>query len=103
MLRFLAMGEIRDFAARYTAAWCSQRPAEVAGFFSEEGTLRVNDGVAAVGRKAVAEVAESFMTAFPDLTVVMDDVLLKAGWGRVPLDSHRHKYRGGGHGPAGSD
>src|SRR4051812_13280752 len=66
--------EIRDFATRYTAAWCSQNPARVAGFFSDEGSLTVNDSPPAVGRIAIAEVARSFMAAFPDLTVVMDNV-----------------------------
>jgi len=65
---------LREFAARYTAAWCSQNPDRVAEFYSPEGSLQVNDGPAAVGRKAIAEVARSFMVAFPDLCVVMDDI-----------------------------
>lgn len=69
--------ELRDFATRYTAAWCSQHPESVAAFFSQDGSLRVNDDPPAVGRNAVAEVAQSFMTAFPDLSVVMDDLLLQ--------------------------
>ncbi len=64
--------DLTDFAARYTAAWCSQDPASVAEFFSPGGALRVNDGPTAVGREAIAEVARSFMTAFPDLRVEMD-------------------------------
>lgn len=71
--------DLRDFAARYTAAWCSQNPDSVAGFYSPEGSLRVNDGPAAVGRSAIAAVARSFMVAFPDLRVVMTDVRLQAG------------------------
>ena len=69
--------ELRDFAARYTAAWCSGRPESVAAFFSEEGSLRVNDDPPAVGRAAITSVAESFMMAFPDLRVVMDDLRLR--------------------------
>ena len=68
--------ELRDFAAHYTAAWCSQNPASVAAFFCQDGSLRVNDDPPAVGRDAVAQVARSFMTAFPDLSVVMDNLLL---------------------------
>jgi len=64
--------DLRDFATRYTAAWCSQNPASVAAFFSEEGSLTVNDSPPAVGRSAIADVARSFMIAFPDLLVVMD-------------------------------
>jgi steroid delta-isomerase-like uncharacterized protein len=66
--------ELRDFAARYTAAWCSQDAASVAAFFATSGALRVNDGTPAVGRAAIAQVAQSFMTAFPDLGIVMDDL-----------------------------
>jgi uncharacterized protein (TIGR02246 family) len=68
--------QLRDFAARYTAAWCSQDPASVAGFYSPSGSLTVNNGVPAVGRNAITEVARSFMTAFPDLRVVMDELLV---------------------------
>lgn len=67
--------ELHDFATHYTAAWCSQRPESVAAFFSPDGSLRINDDPAAVGRSAITQVAQSFMTAFPDLTVMMDDVL----------------------------
>jgi predicted ester cyclase len=69
--------ELRDFAAHYTAAWCSQNPESVAAFFSPDGSLRVNDDPAAVGRNAITQVAQSFMTAFPNLSVMMDDLLLR--------------------------
>jgi len=72
-----ALIELRDFAARYTAAWCSQNPAMVAAFFSEEGSLKVNDGPPAVGRDAIKHVALSFMSAFPDLQVVMEDLQVR--------------------------
>ena len=68
--------QLRDFAARYTAAWCSQDPASVAGFYSPSGLLTVNNGVPAVGRNAITEVARSFMTTFPDMCVVMDELLV---------------------------
>jgi len=70
--------DLRNLAERYTAAWCSQNPESVAAFYSDQGSLRVNDGAPAVGRDASAEVAQSFMTAFPDLCVVMDDLRVKA-------------------------
>ena len=73
----LRLPEVRNFAARYTAAWCSQNPESVAAFFSPDGSLRVNDNPPAVGRNAVAQVAQSFMAAFPDLWVMMDDLLLR--------------------------
>jgi hypothetical protein len=66
--------DLRNFAGRYTAAWCSQDPASVAAFFAPEGSLRVNDDEPAVGRDAITGVAEGFMSAFPDLQVLMDGV-----------------------------
>jgi len=68
--------KLREFASRYTAAWCSQNPANVAAFFSPEGSLSVNGGIPAVGRNAIAEVARGFMTAFPDLVLLMDGVMV---------------------------
>jgi uncharacterized protein (TIGR02246 family) len=69
--------KLRDFATRYTAAWCSQTPTRVATFYSPDGSLTVNDGAPAVGRNAIAEVARSFMSAFPDMQVLMDDLIVK--------------------------
>lgn len=61
-----------DFAARYAAAWSSQKPESVASFYAADGKLKVNDGEPAVGRAAIAEVARSFMEAFPDMVVSLD-------------------------------
>lgn len=69
--------QLRDFAVRYTAAWCSQDPSSVAASFSPNGSLRINDGDPAVGRSAITEVAQGFMTAFPDMAVLMDDLLIQ--------------------------
>lgn len=66
---------LRDFARRYTAAWCSQDPASVAAFFAPAGSLTVNAGTPAVGRSAIAETAQGFMSAFPDLQVLMDEAV----------------------------
>src|SRR5438046_10594826 len=68
------MSELKDFARRYAKAWCSQNPESVAAFFAENGSLSVNGGPAAVGRRAIAEVARGFMKTFPDMVVTMDDV-----------------------------
>lgn len=67
--------ELNEFSKRYAQAWCSQEPPSVAAFFSEGGSLSVNDGAPAVGREAIAGVAHGFMEAFPDMTVAMDDVV----------------------------
>ncbi len=65
---------LRDLADGYTAAWGSQDADSVASFYSAEGSLKVNDNPPAVGRSAIAEVARGFMTAFPDMKVLMDEL-----------------------------
>jgi len=65
-----------EFAARYTDAWCSQNAASVAQFFSPDGSLTINNGVPFDGRSAIAAEVQSFMTAFPNLQLLMDDVFI---------------------------
>lgn len=71
--------QLLDFARRYTAAWCSQDPASVAEHYAPEGSLAINGGPPSVGRAAITEAARSFMIAFPDMRVVMDDLLVQDG------------------------
>ena len=59
--------ELREFASRYTAAWCSGDAVSVAAFFAPGGSLTINGGTPSVGRSAITEAAQGFMTAFPDL------------------------------------
>jgi uncharacterized protein (TIGR02246 family) len=68
---------LRQFAMRYTAAWCSQDAASVAAHYAPDGSLTINDGAPAAGRGAITESAQSFMRAFPDLQELMDDLLLQ--------------------------
>jgi predicted ester cyclase len=68
-----------DLARRYTAAWCSQDPASVAAHYAPDGSLTINDGPASVGRAAITDAAQGFMTAFPDMQVLMDDLVAKDG------------------------
>lgn len=88
---------VREFATRYTAAWCSQNPARVASFFAPSGTLTINGGVPAAGRPAITAVAQQFMTTFPDLRISMD---------AVTIEGHQAVYRwrlaGTNTGPGGS-
>lgn len=70
-------GQLTDFARRYTAAWCSGEPARVAEHYSEAGSLTINDGEPSVGRAAISQAALSFMSAFPDLQVLMDDLRIQ--------------------------
>jgi hypothetical protein len=69
---------LRDFATRYTAAWCSQNASSVAAFYSPQGSLGVNGGTPALGRKAITETVQGYMTAFPDLQVLLDDASAQA-------------------------
>lgn len=67
---------VLDFARRYTEAWCSQDPARVAAHYSPDGSLAINGGSPSVGRPAITEAARSFMTTFPDMQVMMDDLVV---------------------------
>jgi hypothetical protein len=69
--------QLNSFGARYTAAWCSQNAASVAAFFSEAGSLQINNGAPSAGRTAITAAAQGFMTAFPDMVVTMDGVDLQ--------------------------
>ena len=66
--------DMNSFGKKYAEAWCSQKPGNVAAFFASSGSLTVNNGSPAIGRVAIAKVAEGFMTAFPDMIVAMDSL-----------------------------
>ena len=68
---------LREFARRYTKAWCSQDPVRVAGHYAPGGSLTINGGTPSVGRAAITDVAQSFMAAFPDMQVLMDDLVVR--------------------------
>ncbi len=72
--RPMDLASVKAFATRYTAAWCSQDPSQVASHFSEDGSLTINAGAPSVGRAAIAAAARGFMSAFPDMVVRMDAV-----------------------------
>jgi nuclear transport factor 2 (NTF2) superfamily protein len=69
--------QLRAFATRYTAAWCSMDPAQVAAHFAPNGSLAINGGAPAVGRAALTEVAQSFYAALPDMQVFFDDLAVE--------------------------
>ena len=64
---------VREHARSYTDAWCSHDPAKVAAHFASGGTIAINGGEPT----EVTEVARSFISAFPDIQVFMDDVVFK--------------------------
>jgi predicted ester cyclase len=63
---------LTEFAKRYAQAWCSQNPESVTAFFSERGSISINNEPPAVGRAAIAKEARAFMTTFPDMVVTFD-------------------------------
>jgi len=65
---------VEAMAAKYTAAWCSQNPASVAAHYSDNGSLKINDGTPAVGSVAITASAQGFMSSLPDMVVTMDSI-----------------------------
>ncbi len=73
----MSQAQLTDFATRYAAAWSGQDPTALASFYTEDGSLTVNEGTPAVGRAAITATAQGFMTAFPDMVVKLDRLGLK--------------------------
>jgi nuclear transport factor 2 (NTF2) superfamily protein len=65
--------QIEQLARTYTEAWCSRDSARVAAHYVPGGTIAINGGDAA----GIADVAEAFISAFPDIEVFMDDLVLR--------------------------
>jgi uncharacterized protein (TIGR02246 family) len=68
--------QLRAFAERYTAAWCSMDPRRVAEHYAPDGRLTINGGPPSVGRDAITETARSFYVALPDMQVYMNDLVV---------------------------
>lgn len=66
---------LQNFGEKYAEAWSNQNPKSLASFYAEDGWLLVNDGKPAVGQTAIAETANTYMQAFPDLKVTMDSLV----------------------------
>jgi ketosteroid isomerase-like protein len=71
--------KIVEFGQKYTDAWNSKEPEKMASFYAEDGILSVNNGKPAVGRKQIAETAQSYMEAFPDMKLTMDSLTVENG------------------------
>ena len=65
--------QIEQLARSYTDAWCSRDPARVAAHYAPGGAIAINGGEP----EPIAEVAQSFIAAFPDIEVFMDDLVLR--------------------------
>src|SRR4051794_33710809 len=64
--------QIERLAREYTEAGCSRDPRRVAAHYVPGGTIAVNGADPA----PIEEVAESFVAAFPDIEVFMDDLVV---------------------------
>ncbi len=64
---------VREFAQRYADAWGTHDPAQVASFYAPAGSISINGGPEA----PIADAVNGFISAFPDIQVFMDDVVLK--------------------------
>ncbi|WP_396175805.1 YybH family protein [Flavobacterium sp.] len=68
-----------QFGQKYTDAWNSKQPETMASFYADDGMLTVNNGKPAVGRRQLAETAQSYMEAFPDIELTMDSLTVGNG------------------------
>ena len=84
---------MRDFARSYTKAWCSHDPVRVAAHYVRGGTIAINGGEPT----EVTEVARSFISAFPDIEVFMDDLVFK-----VKTVEYHWTFTGTNAGPSGT-
>ena len=66
-----------EFGQNYTAAWNSNQPEKMASFYAKNGMLTVNKGKPSVGRNQLAEIARSYMEAFPDMELTMDSLTIE--------------------------
>ena len=66
-------GPIQELAQSYTEAWCSRDAARVASHYAPGATIAINGGEPA----GIEEVAASFIAAFPDITVYLDDLVVR--------------------------
>ena len=65
--------KLLDFARSYTEAWCSGEPARVAAHFARDGSIAINGGPPT----PILDVAKSFMADFPEMELLMDDVVIR--------------------------
>jgi len=65
--------QLVDFARSYTESWRSGDPVRVAEHYARGASVAINGGAPL----PIREVAESFMAAFPDMQLLMDDVVIR--------------------------
>jgi len=70
------LNSLRAFAENYASAWSSQNAAAVAALYSPHGSRSANGAEPYVGRSGIEVAVQQFMTAFPDLKITLDDILI---------------------------
>jgi predicted ester cyclase len=65
--------QIEKLALSYTEAWCSHDAGRVADHYAPGAVIAINGGEPA----PITEVAHSFVAAFPDIEVSMDELVFK--------------------------
>ena len=70
--------DLEIFARSYAQAWGSKRPDFIASYFANGGSISVNNAVSAIGREAITQVAQGFMTDLPDMIVRFDSLVEKS-------------------------
>lgn len=61
---------------RASTAWSSQDADGMAACYEETASLTINNGTPSTGRAELAATARSYMDAFPDLSVSVDQLLV---------------------------
>lgn len=79
--------QLKEFATKYTAAWCSQNAASVEAFFAERGSLKINVTLSDVVREAIDK-PESDAGAYHTMAG-----FVRARLGRIPREGDQFEWR----------
>lgn len=66
--------ELDDLARRYTAAWNSKSPENVAAFHASSSSIVINRGEPSVGHAGLTAMAAGFHADVPDLQLTCDGI-----------------------------
>jgi len=66
--------QLDDLAKRYTTAWNSRDPGQVAAFHAPSSSIIINRGEPSIGHDGMAEIAAGFHADVPDLHLTCDGV-----------------------------
>ncbi|OSQ52428.1 nuclear transport factor 2 family protein [Marivita geojedonensis] len=69
-----AKSELDDLARRYTQAWNSKVPENVAAFHTSGSSIVINQGEPSLGHEGLTAMAAGFHADVPDLRLVCDGI-----------------------------